>query len=79
MTRNETRPGGYALNPGEDEIPTRPEAVDPSTLIMVRVYEGLTALERRHVVALLKAWQKCTLDQRVIIEAVAREFAPPDS
>ena len=79
MTRHETKPGGYSVRPAEDDIPTKPEAVDPSTLLLVRLYEHLSGDERRRAVAFLKAWQKCTLDQQIILEALARELAPPDS
>ncbi len=72
------RPGSYSYT-GEDDIPTKPEAVDPATLVIFRLCDSLGGPERKRVAALLKAWQKCTLDQQVILEALARELAPPDS
>ena len=73
-----TRPGSYAYTT-EDDVPTRPDGGDPEALAMARLYGDLSSWEKRKVVALLKAWTKCSLDQRVLIEGIAREFAPQDS
>lgn len=75
--RRITHPGEYAYS--EEDTPTKPDNGDPDALAMARLYGDLNAWERRKVVSLLKAWSKCSLDQRVLIEAVAREFAPADS
>jgi hypothetical protein len=72
------RPAEYSYAP-EEEIPTKPEAVDPSALLIFRLCDTLAGPERQRVARLLKAWQKCTLDQQIILEALARELAPPDS
>lgn len=73
-----TNPGSYRYT-AEDDIPTKRENTEPETLTLVRLYDHLNAAEKRRVVHLFKSWHKCSVDQQVIIEAIAREFAPADS
>jgi hypothetical protein len=65
----------------EDDEPTKPEAssVSQATLMIARLFDGLDGHQKARLAALVKAWSKCTLDQQVILEALARELAPPDS
>ncbi len=75
--RKPTEPGGFEP-PGsvgiEDDIPTRPEGIDPVTLQLVRLFGDLNKVDRRRAAMLLENWSKCTLDRRVLIEALSREL-----
>ncbi len=74
-TRGLGHPGPCAAQPAEqDEIPTRPDAVDPETLSLVRLFGDLGALDRKRAIRVLSAWSKCSLDRRVLIEALCREL-----
>lgn len=76
--RTPTTPGGYSATPGvvdQDDVPTRPEAIDRETLELVRLFGDMSALEKRKTVQLLKHWTRCGLGRRVLIEELARELA----
>jgi hypothetical protein len=42
---------------------------------MVRLFDGLKSNEKHAAVRLLEGWAVCSLDRRVLIEALARELA----
>jgi hypothetical protein len=70
--RKPTDPGGFA----DDEAPTTPSGgIDQDALAIVRLVDGLKANDRRRALRVLEAWSSCTLDRRVLIEAIARELA----
>lgn len=77
--RKQTDPGGWQSPPGsvapEDDIPTRPDAADPNTLALVRVFGDLNALDRERAVVLLKNWSRCTMTQRILLESLSGELA----
>jgi len=79
--RKQTDPGGWQGSPGsyaaapDDETPTRPDNGDPVTIALIRLFGELGASDRKGAVSLLGNWARCTLDQRVIIEAISRELA----
>lgn len=70
--RKRTDPGGFA----DDEATTSPAGgLDPDALAMVRLFDGFKSNEKHAAVRLLEGWAACTLDRRVLIEALARELA----
>jgi hypothetical protein len=70
--RKPTDPGGFA----DDETPTSPASgIDPDALAIVRLVDGLKANDRKRARHVLEAWSVCSLDRRVLIEAMARELA----
>ncbi len=70
--RKATDPGGFA---GDEEI-TRPTGgLDPDALAIVKLIDGLKSNERRRARRVLEGWAACSLDRRVLIEALARELA----
>ena len=76
--RKQTEPGGWQSPAGPvdpDDIPTRPDAADPNTLALARVYGDLSAAERERAVIVLRYWARCTNDQRVLVEHFAKELA----
>lgn len=59
-----------------DDEPTRPDGIAaPETLALVRVYGGLRPEARRHLSKLVEAWASCSLENRITVEAVARQLA----
>lgn len=75
VPRKQTDPGGFVLD--EQEEPTQPSPKTDSTdaLYMARIFGQLGTVDRKRAVSLLECWSRCTLDQRVLIEAMARELA----
>lgn len=70
--RKRTDPGGF----GEDEVTTSPTSgLDPDALAMVRLFDGFKSNEKHSAVRLLEGWAACSIDRRVLIEALARELA----
>lgn len=63
----------------EDEIKTKPDAAptDPTALVLVRIHGELCDLDRKRLARLVENWYSVCLNQRVVIESVASEFARP--
>jgi hypothetical protein len=55
---------------GDDDTPTRPTGA-----IADAVFRGLNKHEGKRLNKHLLAWTRCTTEQRVILEAIAAEFA----
>jgi hypothetical protein len=74
VPRTPTSPGGFTLDPDEELTPVegRPDA---GAVLLTRIYLQLSAPDRQRAVQLLTNWAGCTLDRRVLIEAMARELA----
>lgn len=72
VPRRNTDPGGFTA----EEADTQPSGgLDPDALAMVRLFDALKSNEKRSAVRLLQGWASCTIDRRVLIEALARELA----
>jgi hypothetical protein len=62
----------------DDEEPTRPNAsTDPTAVVLAQVHSQLCELDRKRLAKLVEAWHASSMNQRVIIEHVAMEFARP--
>ena len=62
-----------------DEI-TRPDLSDDLVVRMAALFGSLKQADRDKAIKLIGAWAGCSLDRRVLIEALARELAkvPPE-
>jgi hypothetical protein len=61
-----------------DEPPTKPDnATDPAALMIGRLFGELAPIDRRRLARLVEAWFTATLEQRILIESIAFEFAKP--
>lgn len=75
IPRKQTDPGGFTLDEQEEDTQPTPKTDSTDALYMARIYGQLGTMDRKRAVQLLESWSKCTLDQRVLIEALARELA----
>ena len=62
-----------------DEEPTKPDAKDAHAVLLARLYGELAPLDRKRLAKLVEAWYVASLEQRILIEAIAMEFVkrPP--
>ena len=73
-------PGMYGKRPGPaldpDDEPTKPDAsVDLDAIRVVHTLATMARPERARAVAMLEAYAKCTTENRVTVEAVARQLS----
>lgn len=77
------RPAEYSLAPEppafpRDEPPTRPDGLaDPGAALFLRCYASSSPLDRKKLVRLIERWFTGSPNQRVLLEAIADEFARP--
>ena len=75
--RKQTAPGGWQSPAGPvdpDDIPTSPGSIAPTTAALAVLFGDLTLAERDRFVRMAQAWRGATLDQQVLLEALAREL-----
>ena len=59
-----------------DDTPTSPSnpTPDASAAILARLYGELCPLDRKRLALLVEAWYVASLDQRILLESLAREL-----
>ena len=76
--RKQTDPGGFVLDMQDELTPTE-GMPDTETIAVMRICGGMSKPDRMRAVQLLANWAVCTLDRRVLVEAMTREFAAGES